>query len=187
MTSPWQPREDSHNDSHCSWVRVGHLAVLWELCFLTESLFSYRYPLCECGRLSGNTWFVLCYDLHAQRLGFQTSSSSSSSSAPLCSSLSVSIVVTARCYVRSFCPPLTCHPHEQVVCRPLVHHCHPPSLENCHLETSCRESFLSPINLCFRVYSWVFPGTLCMTFVLCIDRVLFIFWKGNLFLIKEWW
>lgn len=54
--------------------------------------------------LSGNTWFVLLR-LHAQRLGFQTSSSYSSS-APLCSSLSVSVVVTARCYVQSFCPPL---------------------------------------------------------------------------------
>lgn len=172
MTSPWRPWEGSHNNSRCSWVRVGHPAVLWELCFLTESLFSYHYPsLCECSGLSGNTWFVLLR-LHAPRLGFQTSSYSSS--APLCSSLSVSIVVTARCYVQSFCPPLHL-PSSRASSLSSLCVTATPSLENCHLETLCRESLLSPINLCFRVYSWVFPGILCMTFVLCIDRILFIF------------
>lgn len=103
--APWRLHEDHEKAPTTTAAAPGFPAVLWELCFLTESLFSYRYPsLCECSGLSGNTWFVLLR-LHAQWLGFQTSSSYSSS-APLCSSLSVSIVVTARCYVQTFCPPL---------------------------------------------------------------------------------
>lgn len=146
----------------------GNCAFLQNLYFLTVTLL--------CGNVAGwvETPGLCCVRTACSALGFRPPPPLPPL-LPVLLLLSVSIVVTARCYVRSFCPPLHLPSPRASSLSSTVHHCRPPSLENCHLETSCRESFLSPINLCFRVYSWVFPGILCMTFVLCIDRVLFIF------------
>lgn len=59
----------------------------------------------------------------------------------------------------------------------IPYHCHPLNFENCHLKTWYNGwGFLSPINLLLQgILLGFFPGILCMNFVLCIARVLFIF------------
>lgn len=58
-----------------------------------------------------------------------------------------------------------------------TYHCHPLNFKNCHLKTSYNgRGFLSPVNLLLQgILLGFFPGILCMNFVLCIARVLFIF------------
>lgn len=59
----------------------------------------------------------------------------------------------------------------------IPYHCHPLNFENCHLKTWYNgRGFLSPVNLLLQgILLGFFPGILCMNFVLCIARVLFIF------------
>ena len=59
----------------------------------------------------------------------------------------------------------------------ITYHCHPLNFENCHLKTWYNgRDFFSPINLLLQgIFLGFFPGILCMNFVLCIARVLFIF------------
>ena len=59
----------------------------------------------------------------------------------------------------------------------ITYHCHPLNFENCHLKTWYNgRDFFSPINLLLQgIPLGFFPGILCMNFVLCIARVLFIF------------
>lgn len=59
----------------------------------------------------------------------------------------------------------------------ITYHCHPLNFENCHLKTWYNgRDFFSPINLLLQgILLGFFPGILCMNFVLCIARVLFIF------------
>lgn len=59
----------------------------------------------------------------------------------------------------------------------VMYHCHPLNFKNCHLKTGYNgRDFLSPINLLLQgILLGFFPGILCMNFVLCIARVLFIF------------
>lgn len=120
-----------------SWVRVGDVAVFWELQAFLRNLFYYSYPsLCDCSGLNGNTWFVLCYDCMPECLGFRALSlsltllllSSPPPPFPFSSYYSFSlslfwyyylcVVVAALCYVQNdfFLSIIaSCHTHEQIV------------------------------------------------------------------------
>ena len=135
----------------CSRVRIGELAVFWEVCFL-HNLHLLTLPLFV--QMQWAEWkHLVCALLwqHAERLGFQTSSSPPPAPCSVLLSLYIlvlfSIVVTARVTCRVSVHHHTCHPCEQAVCRQLYITA-APNLENCHLETLCSEGgFFSPINL----------------------------------------
>ena len=170
--------------------------------FLKKSLYYYSYlSLCDCVRLNGNTWFVLCYDCMLECLGFQAplsfslllshSHSPLSTLPPALLSVLLSlfcyfffflfVVVTAQCYVQNDFFFLVHHcilPYPWASNLALItYHCHPLNFENCHLKTWYNgRDFFSPINLLLQgIPLGFFPGILCMNFVLCIARVLFIF------------
>ena len=163
--------------------------------FLKKSLSYYSYPsLCDCVGLNGNTWFVLCYDCMLECLGFQ---------API-SSYSLTPLSTPQPFSQYYCLsfatfffPFLWWSLLSVMCRMIfffvhhcilpypwasnlaliTYHCHPLNFENCHLKTWYNgRDFFSPINLLLQgIPLGFFPGILCMNFVLCIARVLFIF------------
>lgn len=164
--------------------------------FLKKSLYYYSYPsLCDCVGLNGNTWFVLCYDCMLECSGFQAPLSSLSlSHSPLYPAALLSVLLSLFCYFFFF--PF-CGGHRSVLCAEwlffvhhgilpypwasnlalITYHCHPLNFENCHLKTWYNgRDFFSPINLLLQgIPLGFFPGILCMNFVLCIARVLFIF------------
>ena len=88
------------------------------------------------------------------------------------------VVVTAQCYVQNYFFFFCILPYPWASNLALItYHCHPLNFENCHLKTWYNgRDFFSPINLLLQgIFLGFFPGILCMNFVLCIARVLFIF------------
>lgn len=188
-----------------SWVRVGDLAGPWELQAFLRNFYFITVILEWLQWAEWKHLVRAVLWLHAWMLGVLSSlalshSQSSLSSSPylylvlLALSLSVllyfllfslfffSVVVTAQCYVQNDFFFFFVHhcilPYPWANSSALIpYHCHPLNFENCHLKTWYNGwGFLSPINLLLQgILLGFFPGILCMNFVLCIARVLFIF------------
>lgn len=154
------------------WAEWKHLvrAVLWLHAWLLGVLSSLTLPI-----LSLSPFPYLYLVLLALSLSWYYSIFFFSLS------LFFSVVVTAQCYVQNDFFFFVHHcilPYPWANSLALIpYHCHPLNFENCHLKTWYNGwGFLSPINLLLQgILLGFFPGILCMNFVLCIARVLFIF------------